>query len=142
MIRPREFDRYNRYLNELQVILNKLDAWEERLDNEVKELSNVDKEIGDYLHIIEGDNEIKNPKTFLNKMRLARRRRREIKVITGVLHRYRQLTNRLGNKDSRAILLTELRKEVKAQLKDYNFRIVEGEENEGVYKPAYDKQTK
>lgn len=137
----RTYDKYNKYIERLQKCFSQLDKIEEEMDNDINCMSSVDKEVGDYLHKIEAEDEIKNPKTILHKMRDARRRRREIKVIMGVLKKYRQLAPRLNNKANRRMLIAELHKEVKSQLKNYNYRVLEGEDNEGIYKPTDDEQT-
>ena len=140
MARPREYDRYNKYIDKLEKAFAIINQIEDDMDNEVKELSIIDKEVGDYLHIIEAEDEVKNPAKLFKKMRDARRRRREIKVIMGVLHKFRQLSTRMSNRANRQMLIAELHKEVKSQLKNYNFRVLEGEESEGIYKPTDDEQ--
>lgn len=139
MARPREYDKYNKYIDRLNKAFSIIDAVEDDMEEELKQLSVVDKEVGDYLHIIEAEDTIKHPDKFLKKMRDARRRRREIKVIIGVLKKFRQMSVRMNNKGNRQMLIAELHKEVKNQLQNYNFRVLEGEESEGIYKPTDDE---
>lgn len=139
MARPREYDRYNKYIDRLNKAFSIIDAVEDDMEEELKQLSIIDKEVGDYLHIIEAEDTIKHPDKFLKKMRDARRRRREIKVIIGVLKKFRQMSVRMNNKGNRQMLIAELHKEVKNQLQNYNFRVLEGEESEGIYKPTDDE---
>lgn len=139
MARPREYDRYNKYIDRLNKAFSIIDAVEDDMEEELKQLSIIDKEVGDYLHIIEAEDTIKHPDKFLKKMRDARRRRREVKVIIGVLKKFRQMSVRMNNKGNRQMLIAELHKEVKNQLQNYNFRVLEGEESEGIYKPTDDE---
>lgn len=125
----KKFNRYDRYIKRITTAFDMLDKIEAEMEAEILETSNVDKELSDYMHIIEDDEtKITNPKNFLAKMGAARRRRREIKVIKAVLHRYRQLSNRMNNPENRKMMIAELYKEVKQQQQEYKFRVIDEEE--------------
>lgn len=124
----RIYNRYDRYIEKLTTYFKKIDEIEQQMDAEVQELSNIDKELSDYMHMIEDDVPIRNPKTFLQRVANARKRRREIKIITAVLHKWRQLSLKMNNKENRSMLLAELHKEVKQQQHDYKYRIIDKEE--------------
>lgn len=141
MAKSKEYDKYNKYIARLEKAFATINKIEDDMEEDLKQLSIVDKEVGDYLHIIEAEDTIKNPDKFLRKLRDLRRRRREIKVTIGILKKLRQLSTRMSNRSNRQMLIAELHKEVKNQLKDYNFRVLEGEESEGIYKPTDDEQT-
>lgn len=124
----RIFNRYDRYIDRIQKAFDILDSVELEMDTEITQLSLVDKELSDYMHIIESGEPIKNPKAFLEKIRNARKRRREIKIITAVLHKYRQLSARMTNEGNRKLLIADLHKEVKQQQKEYNYRVIDKED--------------
>lgn len=135
------YDRYDKYIDKLQKCFDTLDEIETQMEEEVKEQSNVDKELSDYLHIIEDDKPIRNHKAFINKIRSARKRRRELLILVQVLHKLKQNSLKMNNSSNRKMLIAELRKTVKANKMEYKYRVIEGGEiNEDIYKSTDDEQ--
>lgn len=125
----KSFNRYDRYISKLNTCFDTIAKIESDMETEIEELSNVDKELSDYMHIIENDSDnIKNPKQFIQNIAQLRKRRREIKIIMAVANRYKQLSNRMVNADNRTMLISELHKEVKNQQQEYKFRVLEKED--------------
>ena len=124
----RIYNRYDRYIEKLTKAFETIDKVEKDMEEEVSQLSNVDKELSDYLHMIENDVVIKNPKAMLEKIRCARKRRREIRIISAVLHKFKQQSLKMNNEANRKMLLAELHKEVKSQQHDYKYRVIDKED--------------
>lgn len=126
----RIYNKYDRYIKRLNDAFTIIDNIEKQMEADIQELSNVDKELSDYMHAIEEEDldKIKNPKSLLKKIKNARMHRREIKIITGVLHKFRQLSLKMNNEANRCMLISELHKEVKHQQQDYKYRIVDKED--------------
>lgn len=126
---PRVYNKYERYIKQLSDAFEKINNIERLMESDIQCLSAVDKELSDYMHVIEEEDisNIKNPKALLRKIKDARMHRREIKITTGVLHKYKQLSLKMNNEDNRKMLISELHKEVKRQQQDYKYRIIDKE---------------
>ena len=127
-VRMREFNRYDKYVARLSKALETISKIEQEMEADVQQLSIVDKELSDYMHVIEDEDEIKYPVRLINKIRIARRRRREIKITTAVLHKFRQLALKMNNEANRKMLIADLYKEISRQKQEYNYRVIEKDE--------------
>ena len=126
---PRVYNKYERYIKQLSDAFEKISKIERLMESDIQCLSEVDKELSDYMHVIEETEitNIRNPKGLLKKIKEARMHRREIKITTGVLHKLKQLSLKMNNEDNRKMLISELYKEVKRQQQDYKYRIIDKE---------------
>lgn len=127
-MRMREFNKYEKYVTRLNKAFDAIAKIEAEMDADVEQLSAVDKELSDYMHMIEDEDVIKKPANLINKIRIARRRRREIKIVKAVLHKFRQLSLKMNNDANRKMLIAELHKEINQQKQEYKYRVVEKDE--------------
>lgn len=127
--------RDKEFISHLQKAIEEIDAMETLINSNGEELSNVNKELEDYIHLIENNELNKEQSAYVvSKIHELRNIRRSIKNEFELERTYIENKQKMLGNNTRCLLLTEINKMIKQLDSEYKNRVITEEEYNKILK--------